>query len=458
MKHCTPYVLHATLLALLAPHASQADASELGSLGGSRCIAIDVNNAGAAIGQCRTTEGDFAVTYWASTSVAAMALPGLEFNGPCTALGISGNDVVTGNCERGEDGESFPVRWLTPSLPSTTPQTLNARTGDDRAEATFINAAGTVAGISTSPDGTDHPVLWKSGQIQATSLPVPGLLPPLLSSITECHITALGVAIAPAVVGFCDLRQGGSLAVKWTPTTSGGYSVASLPRIPGGSNCVAVAVNPNGYIAGTCEDPVGDLAAVRWRLSGGAPAMLRGLPREAAVGQQVMAADINATGTVIGNYYTSDGLQRGFVWVPTDDPATEDGLDLGTLGGAVVRVQQVSDNGTIIGTAESPQGASAGFAWSPSSNIQDLGTLGGTYNHPAAISPNGMWIVGASTISSGQRLAYRIGPIQADIPKLVRSVSPKIISKGLIGLAGLPFETAWCATLGRESTHCPGGR
>uniref|UniRef100_A0A1I8B800 Inner membrane protein n=1 Tax=Meloidogyne hapla TaxID=6305 RepID=A0A1I8B800_MELHA len=32
-----------------------------------------------------------------------------------------------------------------------------------------------------------------------------------------------------------------------------------------------------------------------------------------------------------------------------------------------------------------------------------------------------------------------------------------IIECGLIGLAGLPVETAWCATLGRESTHCPGG-
>uniref|UniRef100_A0A915NAM8 Uncharacterized protein n=1 Tax=Meloidogyne javanica TaxID=6303 RepID=A0A915NAM8_MELJA len=25
------------------------------------------------------------------------------------------------------------------------------------------------------------------------------------------------------------------------------------------------------------------------------------------------------------------------------------------------------------------------------------------------------------------------------------------------GLAGMPVETAWCATLGRESTYCPGG-
>nr|CAD2154912.1 unnamed protein product [Meloidogyne enterolobii] len=32
-----------------------------------------------------------------------------------------------------------------------------------------------------------------------------------------------------------------------------------------------------------------------------------------------------------------------------------------------------------------------------------------------------------------------------------------VIECGLIGLAGMPVETAWCATLGRESTYCPGG-
>jgi probable HAF family extracellular repeat protein len=182
------------------------------------------------------------------------------------------------------------------------------------------------------------------------------------------------------------------------------------------------------------------------------------LPREAAAGQQVMAAGINSSGTVVGNYYTSDGLQQSFVWVPSDDPTTEDGLDLGTLGGPIVRAQQVSDTGTVIGNAENAQGATAGFVWRPSAIIQDLGTLGGTSNRPAAISSNGMWIVGTSAISSGQRRAYRIGPIQTDIPKLVRGVSPQTVTKGLIGLAGMPVEASWCATLGRESTYCPGDR
>ena len=29
--------------------------------------------------------------------------------------------------------------------------------------------------------------------------------------------------------------------------------------------------------------------------------------------------------------------------------------------------------------------------------------------------------------------------------------------KTFLGMAGSPEEGAWCAVLGRESTHCPGG-
>ncbi|WP_408951610.1 hypothetical protein [Lysobacter sp. Hz 25] len=435
-------------LAWLMPHPSLAALSALGTLGGNLCMAIDVNNEGAAVGKCRTPAGDIVPTYWASGSSAAMALPGLEVDGPCSVVGIGGSNAVAGNCELGADGERFPVRWLTPSLPSAVPQILNARTGHDRAEAQLMNQAGSVAGISTDPDGTDHPVLWKNGQTNATALPVPGLLPPLLSPITDCHITSMGHAATPALVGYCDLRYGGTLAVKWTPNAIGGYNVASLPRIPGGSNCVAIAVNPNGYAAGTCEDTVGDLAAVRWNPSGGAPAMLRGLPREAAVGQQVFAADMNSAGTITGNYTATDGTTRSFVWAPTDDPDSEDGLDLGTPDGDTMRAERIADNGYILGSALDAQGGNVAVLWTLATNLQTLGTLGGPYNRPVAISPNGAWIVGTSEISTRNQHAYRVGSAQ---------VGGTSKAKGFIGLAGAPIESNWCATLGKESTDCPDG-
>lgn len=425
-------------LGVFASAPFSAASSELGTLGGNLCVAIDVNDTGAAVGQCRTTDGDFAPTYWAVTGVTAMALPGLEVDGPCSTVGISGNGVIAGNCELGDNGEPFPVRWLTPSLPSTAPQLLNASTGHDRAEAQFINAFGTVAGTSTDPDGTDHPVLWKSGQTAATSLPVPGLLPPLLSSVTECHVAALADTPSPAVTGYCELRHGGAIAVKWTPNSAGGYSVASLPRISGGSNCTAAGINRDGYVGGTCEDADGDLAAVRWPPSGGSPAVLYGLPRESANGQQLIATAINSAGAIVGRFVTSDGKYRSFVWAPTGDPATEDGLDLGDLGGAVVVAQRIANNGGVIGIAENGRGAQAGFYWSATGSMQDLGTLGGATNHPVAISPNGEWIVGTSPISTGQRHAYRLGISRSGLTQSLMHEPRKNaqVAAGVSGCAG----------------------
>lgn len=405
--------LHTALLAALAVPAAQAAPTALGGLGGGACTATGVNDSGAAAGQCRNAAGDFLPTYWAAGSVVALPLRGLQLDGVCEALGIARDGQIAGNCELGDAGERRPVVWRTPSLPAAAPQLLNGRIGDDRATATAINPAGAVVGVSTSPGGRDFPVIWKSDRTAATALPVPGTLPPLLSPVTRCRVMALDPAPAPVAVGGCDLRQGGTVAVRWAPNALGGYGVAMLPGIASGGGCIAVAVAASGHIAGTCEDAAGDMAAVRWLPTLAAPALLRGLPREAAQGQQVFAADINAAGLVAGNYIASDGRARSFVWAPADAPAHEDGLDLGLLGGSQAYARQIADDGRILGMTETAQGAQIAFSWTPADDMRDLGTLGGHTNLPAAMSPNGAWIVGVSTTASGYRRAYRIGPTEA---------------------------------------------
>ncbi len=397
-------------LALAGAAPAAAAPALLDSLDGGACSAIDVNDAGGAAGHCRTADGDFVPTYWAGGSAAAMVLAGLETGSACHALGIARDGQIAGNCERGEAGMQWPVRWTTPSLPAVAPETLKGRIGDDRAEAWQINASGAVAGISTTPGGSDLPVVWKRGQTAATALPLPGALPPLLSPVTECRIAALDPAPEPVVAGTCELRQGGTAAVQWRPNALGGYSVAWLPRPLGSSNCLASAINASGHVAGTCADAAGDLVAVRWTSPREAPALLRSVPRGAR-GQQLFAVDINAAGVVAGHYISEQGLARSFAWAPSGEIEREDALDLGTLGGALVHASRIADNGRIIGTAETAQGAQAGFAWSPTTDIADLGTLGGPANQPLSISPNGRWIVGISAIATGQRLAYRIGPL-----------------------------------------------
>lgn len=426
-------LLSSATWASLAPITAAAQPSALGGLGGGTCAAVGVNDSGAATGRCRTAAGDFLPTYWAGGGSLPLPLRGLEIDGPCEALGIAQNAQIAGNCESGAMGERRPVVWRTPSLPSALPEILGGRIGDDRAAAMTINAAGAIAGISTSPGGRDFPVIWKSGQTSASALPIPGTLPPLLSPVTECRLMALGAGTSPPAVGHCDLREGGAVAVKWSANALGGYSVAMLPDLANGAGCIAIAIGSGGHVAGTCEDAAGDMAAVRWSPSQGAPAVLRGLPRESANGQQVFAADINSSGVVVGNYIANDGRSRSFVWVPVDVPAEEDGLDLGLLDGTEAYARQIADNARIIGTTDNPQGAQIGFSWTAATDMQDLGTLGGHSNIPTAISPNGAWIVGTSTTQTGHRLAYRIGPAKsaaAQPTKASRNASPGYAAEG----------------------------
>lgn len=400
-------IAHTTTLIMLAlyPASSIAAPSD-----GQTCRLVGVNDSGAVTGQCRTSSGDFVASYWASGATAALRLNTVVPTGTCDTLGIANDGQIAGNCEFGKLTRNVPTIWRTPSLPSAAPTFLNGRIGDDRAVAVSINPAGAIIGISTSPGGKDFPVIWKSGETAATPLPIPGTLPPLLTSVIECRAMAIEPTAIPQAAGVCDLRQGGHVAVKWVPNSFGGYSVVMLPRLPDGDSCIATAINAAGYVAGTCEDGAGDMSAVRWAPSLASPTFLRRVPREAADTQQVFAADINSAGIVTGNYIADDGRVRSFVWAPVDVPANEDGLDLGLLGGTEAYARQIADNGRILGTTDTAQGAQVGFLWTPSSGIQYVVNLGGPSNSPALISPNGTWIVGAGMIQTGYWQAYRSGP------------------------------------------------
>lgn len=372
---------------------------------GRPCTVVGINDSGAAVGQCRTKDGDYRATYWSSGSPVGMLLS--NFGRTCDVLGIANDGQVAGNCSTGPSGKSVPVVWRTPTLPSALPTPLSGRIGDDRTVASTINAAGAIAGVSTSPGGRDSPVIWKHGDTAPTSLPIPGALPPLLTTFTECRVQAVDSAAVPNAAGVCDQRQGGYVAVKWTPNALGGYAVTTLPDLPNGTSCVAVAVDANGQVAGTCEDATGDKYAVRWPPSASSPSFLRRVPADAADTQQVFAIDMNEAGLVIGHYVAGDGRTRSFVWAPTDNPANEEGLDLGILDGTEVYARKIADNGRIIGATDTSAGAQVAFSWTPSTEMQSLGTLGGSSNTPSAMSSNGRWVAGTSMTEDRYWQAYR---------------------------------------------------
>lgn len=392
---------------VLWPGSALAQMQELGTLGGNVCTAENTNDNGAVIGTCRDMDGDIVAAYWAPGSAAPVPLPTLEADGPCDVYDINNANIAAGNCEFGATGERFPVRWNT-TLPGSAPQQLNPSGAQAKATASIINHAGTVAGVSIESNGSSHTVIWKPGQTTPTTLPELGLLPPLLPTSTECQIADMSDGASPIVVGSCQLRNGGSVAVKWKPGLLG-YGVTELPRLPGGSNCAAAAVNGAEQVAGTCENAVGDIVAVRWTSAGTGLTWLDDLAATGVSRQQLSVVDMNEAGIIVGNYVTDSGFGQAFVWAPTGNPETETGLDVGSLGGFWTKAIDIADNGYVVGIAQNGKGLGEGFLWTPVSEISGLGTLGGFTSGVAALSDNGNWWTGASQVVAGYPHAYLDG-------------------------------------------------
>lgn len=106
------------------------------------------------------------------------------------------------------------------------------------------------------------------------------------------------------------------------------------------------------------------------------------------------ATSINDNGQVIGQSYTKDNAEHGFIW--------ENGkmADLGTLGGDKTNVLAINAKGQVIGTSYlSDNKTQHGFIWQ-NGKMTDLGTLGGNNTIVVAINNNGQ-IVGNSLLANG---------------------------------------------------------
>jgi probable HAF family extracellular repeat protein len=422
-----PTCLAALLLG--SPALASAQLVDMGTLGGNVCLASSTNNAAAAIGSCRTADGDLVPAYWAPTTGPA-PLAALAVTDPCDAADINNASVIVGNCELGAAGEWFPVVW-TASLPGGAPMQLKAIPNHAKAIAWQINHAGVVAGSSVAADGSATAVIWLAGSRTPTSLPELGLLPPLIPSTTECAISDMDNAAQPVVVGICGLRDGGTVAVRWRPGLFG-YVATELPRVPGGSSCVVAAINSSHRVAGTCETDDGDVVAVRWESDGTSVTYLDYLEATGVSRQQLIAVDMNEAGTVLGNYLTDDGLARSFVWVPVGIPDQEEALDIGTLGGPWIKAVDIADNGSVVGTGQSSTGLSEAFVWTPFVGIQGLGTLGGFASQSISLSDDGSKLIGNSQIASGHVRAFMVGGSQRNLQHSkghAASAAPDIVVK-----------------------------
>ncbi len=89
---------------------------------------------------------------------------------------------------------------------------------------------------------------------------------------------------------------------------------------------------------------------------------------------RTVARDINSANIVVGSSINASNQVRAFRW----DPATNQMLDIGTLGGTEAEAFGINDLGWIVGWSRTGTGARHAFARNPASgHLYDLGALSG---------------------------------------------------------------------------------
>lgn len=293
-------------------------------------------------------------------------------------------------------------------------------TGNPFSQATSLNNAGVVGGLSTAPDGAQHALFWFNRQ--AFDIGTPGLGGPNsgVFGINERGQAMVGAETSskdPNNENFCGYGTGlQCLAAVWQ-----NGKITPLPTL-GGTNAGVGMINNGGQIAGWAEnatrDPdcpskvalngtgpqVLDFEAVIW---GPKPGQIRELfPLHGdSVG---MALGINENGQAVGTSgLCSNTVLPGFVVGPHAVLWDKDGSvhDLGSLGGtsnpAILAVGNVAfsinNRGQVVGTSAMPGSTrNHPFLWTRETGMQDLGLLNGDVVGAGLAINNRGDVVGAS--------------------------------------------------------------
>jgi probable HAF family extracellular repeat protein len=215
---------------------------------------------------------------------------------------------------------------------------LGALPGDAASYAYGINDAGGIVGTSRStPLGTD-------GEERAVRFTAGG-------APTDLGLGAGSNAYGSNALGINGTGQivGGALSgfqyVPFERSATGSVTKFTLPA-PYNLYGEARAINDAGVVVGYSGSPAGDSGFVR-----GADGTLTAVSHDNPALPYSYAWDLNNAGQVVGEGFTSAGDYRGFLW------ADGNAIDLGTLpqmGSS--EAYGVNSAGAVVGRAEQPDG------------------------------------------------------------------------------------------------------
>ncbi|MFT7578686.1 MAG: putative repeat protein (TIGR01451 family) [Myxococcota bacterium] len=282
--------------------ANGSDVSEIAPPEGASGVTVAaLADDGAVAGHFTTSGGDAHGFVWQAAS--GLTDIGTLGGATSTLLAVNANGIAVGSSDLTGDTERHAVVWSQAGglVDLGTLCAADGVTCGAASEALFLNAEGSVLGLSDNADGEARAFIWDAatGMVE-------------LDALGGGVTTAVALSTMGASVGIFTTAQGDRYSVAWTGIEEGGggQSIATA----GAVSSAPVAINGAGQVAGTMTLASGATHAYFWDAERGDSEDLGNL---GGLGSQALA--LNNFGRVAGAAEVTVGTSHAFI---SDEPQT----------------------------------------------------------------------------------------------------------------------------------------